>query len=79
MLGSGVDKVKEALQARKMKCGGTPLQRAQRLFQCRERLLSELPAKLFQKGCVPSASLDEKGRERRTAVAKKTAKVELKV
>lgn len=73
------DKVKLALQARKMKCGGTPLQRAQRLFQCRERNLTELPANLFQKGCVPASSLDEKALEKRLNVAKQTANVEQKV
>lgn len=78
-LPAGADKVKEALSARKMKCGGTPLQRAQRLFQCRERELTELPANLFQKGYVPSASLDESARLKRLTVAKQTANVEQKV
>jgi hypothetical protein len=79
VLNTGADKVKEALAARKLKCGGTPLQRAQRLFQCREKLLSELPADLFQKGCAPVVSLDAKAREKRLKVAKQTAKVEQKV
>lgn len=76
---AGADKVKEALSARKMKCGGTPLQRAQRLFQCRERELTDLPANLFQKGYVPSASLDESARLKRLTVVKRTANVEQKV
>ena len=62
-----------------MKCGGTPQQRAQRLFQCRERELTQLPARLFQKGCVPAASLDEAARAKRLTVAKQTANVEQKV
>lgn len=71
--------MKEALSARKMKCGGTPLQRAQRLFKCRERQLTELPANLFQKGCVPASSLDEQAQAKRLNVAKQTANVEQKV
>lgn len=76
---AGADKLKEALSARNMKCGGTPEQRAERLFQCRGRQLHELPANLFTKGAVPAAALDEAARSKRIQVAQHTANIEAKV
>jgi Replication stress response SDE2 C-terminal len=75
---AGVEKVTGALAARRMKCGGTPEQRAERLFQSRGKQLHELPAKLFQKGCVPKAALDEASRAKRLHIATQTANVEAK-
>lgn len=76
---AGADKLKAALSARNMKCGGTPQQRAERLFQCRGRQLHELPANLFAKGGAPAAALDEATRNKRIQAGKHTANIEAKV
>jgi Replication stress response SDE2 C-terminal len=62
-----------------MKVGGTPLQRAQRLFQCSGKRLAELPASLFAPGAAPAAALLEPARVKRLAAAKQVANVECKV
>lgn len=77
--GAGADKLKAALSARHMKCGGTPEQRAERLFKCRGRQLHELPANLFIKGAAPAAVLDEAARSKRIQAAKHTANIEAKI
>jgi splicing factor 3A subunit 3 len=74
-----VDKIKAALAARHMKCGGTAQQRAERLFLCRGRQLQDLPASAFVKGAAPAAALDEATKERRLRVAKHTANAEAKI
>eukprot|EP00892_Ulva_mutabilis_P000046 jgi/Ulvmu1/10041/UM059_0091.1 len=79
LLELGADKLKSALSARHMKCGGTPQQRAERLFQCRGRQLQELPANLFTKGAAPAAALNEAARNKRIQAAKHTANIEAKV
>lgn len=76
---AGADKLKAALAARHMKCGGTPQQRAERLFQCRGRQLHDLPTNLFTKGAAPAATLDEAARNKRIQAAKHTANIEAKV
>mmetsp|Transcript_40482 Transcript_40482/g.89949 ORF Transcript_40482/g.89949 Transcript_40482/m.89949 type:complete len:508 (-) Transcript_40482:699-2222(-) len=56
----GADRLKEALQALGLKCGGTPKERAQRLFLTKSTPLEQLDKKLFAKGVVaPSAQRSE--------------------
>eukprot|EP00899_Mesostigma_viride_P026672 jgi/Mesvir1/718/Mv17326-RA.2 len=52
----GGDKLKEALVALHLKCGGTVSQRAERLWQTKGKRLEELDPKLFAKGApLPQA------------------------
>ena len=76
---AGADKVKAALQARNLKVGGTPLQRAQRLILCATKPLRELPASAFVAGAAPAATLGEGARTKRLAAAQQVANVECKV
>jgi splicing factor 3A subunit 3 len=48
-----METIKLALQSLGMKVGGTPLQRAQRLFCTKGQALETLDAKLFVKGAAP--------------------------
>jgi hypothetical protein len=53
---AGADRVKEALQALGLKCGGTLRQRAERLMSTKGRRLEELDKSLFAKGAAPAVS-----------------------
>lgn len=53
--GAGGERLKEALAALGLKCGGTPRQRAERLWITRVTPLHTLDKKLFAAGCVPPA------------------------
>ena len=53
-MGAGAERVKEALQALGMKCGGTLRQRAERLMQAKGKRLEELDRSLFAKGAAPA-------------------------
>ena len=53
---TGADRVKEALQALGLKCGGTLRQRAKRLMSTKGRRLEELDKSLFAKGAAPAVS-----------------------
>jgi splicing factor 3A subunit 3 len=77
--GAGADKVRAALAARNMKVGGTPLQRAQRLFLCAGKALHDLPPSVFAAGAAPASALAEATRSKRLSVAKQVANVECKV
>ncbi|CAG9462501.1 unnamed protein product [Pedinophyceae sp. YPF-701] len=66
----GPDALKDALQALGLKCGGTPQQRAERLFSVKGRRIDEIDRKLFAKGAGPGpASQTEKARKAAYAVA----------
>lgn len=49
----GADRVKASLMALGLKCGGTPRQRAERLFTTKGKSLDQLPKVMFAKGAVP--------------------------
>ncbi|MEW5300909.1 MAG: hypothetical protein WDW36_003802 [Sanguina aurantia] len=49
----GADKLKEALAALGLKCGGAPMDRAKRLFLTKHTPLGQLDRKLFAPGVVP--------------------------
>lgn len=49
----GAERLKEALQALGMKCGGTLRQRAERLMQTKGKRPEELDKSLFAKGSMP--------------------------
>ncbi|GFH09379.1 splicing factor 3a, subunit 3, partial [Haematococcus lacustris] len=49
----GAERVKEALSSMGLKCGGTPRERALRLWLTRGKPLHELDRKLFAKGVAP--------------------------
>jgi len=51
--GLGGERLKEALAALGLKCGGTPRQRAERLWLTRSTPLHALDKKLFAAGCAP--------------------------
>lgn len=50
----GVEKLKEALSALGLKCGGTVRQRAERLLAVKGKQLDEIDKSFFAKGVVPS-------------------------
>jgi splicing factor 3A subunit 3 len=57
----GGDALKAALAALGLKCGGTPRQRAERLFATKGKRLEELDRSLFAKGTAPAARGGEGG------------------
>lgn len=52
----GAERLKEALSALGLKCGGTLRQRAERLMQAKGKKLEELDRSLFAKGAAPAVS-----------------------
>lgn len=56
---AGNDRLKEALQALGLKCGGTPAERAKRLFVTKTTPLHQLAPKYFAKGVKPPAARSE--------------------
>ncbi|CAD7695224.1 unnamed protein product [Ostreobium quekettii] len=75
----GADRLKEALQALGLKCGGTVRQRAERLFKIKGRELQELEPSLFVKGSRPAALVSEEDRRRTTAATYYIAFTEAKI
>lgn len=53
---AGAERLKEALQALGLKCGGTLRQRAERLMLTKGKRLEELDKSLFAKGAAPAVS-----------------------
>lgn len=74
---AGTDKLKEALAALGLKSGGTPQQRAERLWLTRSTPLDKLDRKLFTKASAIAKTPEEAQKQR--AVAKETALLEAKV
>lgn len=58
--GVDMETIKTALQSLGMKTGGTPLQRAERLFRTKGVALESLDHKLFVKGAAPVANDEER-------------------
>jgi len=75
----GADRLKEALSALGLKCGGTTRQRAERLYAAKGCRLEELDPKLFAKGSVLSAGRDEAAVARRKEAAWEACVLEGKV
>ncbi|PRW61113.1 splicing factor 3A subunit 3 [Chlorella sorokiniana] len=74
----GAERLKEALSALGMKCGGTLRQRAERLMQAKGKKLEELDRSLFAKGAAPAAVQSTEQRERQAAAARAVALLEAK-
>ncbi len=53
---AGADRLKEALQQLGLKCGGTPRQRAERLFLLKSQPLEQLERKHFAAGVAAAKS-----------------------
>lgn len=62
-LPAGADRLKEALQQLGLKCGGTPRQRAERLFLLRSQPLEQLERKHFAAGVTVAMSEQELQRQ----------------
>lgn len=75
----GADRLKEALTALGLKCGGTTRQRAERLYAAKGRRLDELDPKLFAKGSALAAGRDEASLARRKESAWQACVLEGKV
>ncbi len=76
-MNSGTEKLKEALAALGLKTGGTPQQRAERLWLTKSTPLDQLDRKHFAKGSAPSKSPEEA--QKLQATAKSIALLEAKV
>lgn len=74
----GAERVKEALQALGLKCGGTLRQRAERLMLTKGKRLEELDKSLFAKGTLPAATKSAAKQEQRVAAARTVALLEAK-
>ncbi|KAI3432859.1 hypothetical protein D9Q98_010442 [Chlorella vulgaris] len=74
----GAERLKEALQALGLKCGGTLRQRAERLMLAKGKQLEELDKSLFAKGAAPAAVQSVATRERQSAAARAVALLEAK-
>ena len=75
--GVDMDTLKTVLQSLGMKTGGTPLQRAQRLFSTKGVPLESLDRKLFVKGAAPVGH-DSEQAERQMGKAKEVALAEVR-
>lgn len=73
------ERIKQALRALHLKCGGTPRQRAARLFSTRGKTPDQLDPALFAKGAAPAAALSQAQRERAEAAARGAALLEARV
>ncbi|KFD56556.1 hypothetical protein M514_02660 [Trichuris suis] len=69
LMNVGLDRLKSALRALGMKCGGTAEERAKRLFLTKGRKLSELDPSLFVKVKANAVELEKKERERNKEIA----------
>lgn len=67
---AGAEQLKEALQQLGLKCGGTPRQRAERLFSTRGKRFDELDPKLFAKGAAPAAAKNGGNADKQEKVTK---------
>jgi hypothetical protein len=76
---AGADRLKEALAALGLKCGGTTRQRAERLYAAKGKRLDELDPKLFAKGSALSAARDEPALAKRREAAWEACALEGKV
>lgn len=72
----GGDRLKAALAALGLKCGGTPRQRAERLMAVKGKALTEVDPSLFAKGAKPTGAMSAEERERAEAGARATAAAE---
>lgn len=77
MLGS--DRLKEALQALGLKCGGTMRERAERLWLTKSTPLDQIDRKHFAKGVAPPSSVSAEDAARQQANARQAAVLEAKV
>jgi splicing factor 3A subunit 3 len=69
----GADRLKAALSALGLKCGGTLQQRAERLMAAKGKRLDEVDPSLFAKGAKPTDAMPAEERERVEASARVTA------
>lgn len=69
----GADRLKAALAALGLKCGGTLRQRAERLMSVKGKRLEDIDPKLFAKGPRPLAALPPEEQEKATAAARAVA------
>jgi hypothetical protein len=60
---SGADQLKEALQAMGLKCGGTPRQRAERLFLLKTQVLASLDRKHFAASGTVAMSEEDQAKQ----------------
>ena len=74
---AGSEKLKEALAALGLKTGGTPQQRADRLWLTRDTPLTQLERKHFAKASAPAKTPEEAQKQRQAA--KQAALLEAKV
>jgi splicing factor 3A subunit 3 len=74
----GADRLKAALTALGLKCGGTVRQRAERLFAVKGKKIEEIDPSLFVKGIRPAAALSSKERARVEENARVIAFIEAK-
>lgn len=77
MLVAGADKLKEALAALGLKTGGTPTQRAERLWLTRDTPLSSIERKHFAKASAPAKTPEEAQKQQQAA--REAALLEAKV
>lgn len=79
LLALGPERLKLALQALGLKCGGTQQQRAERLWLTRGKKLEQLDKKLFAKDVLPVAAGGDADAVRSNAAAREAALLEAKV
>jgi len=72
----GLDKLKEALAALGLKCGGTLRQRAERLMAVRGKRLEDVDQSLFAKNPLPKAAMPPEERSKAVAAAHGVAQKE---
>jgi splicing factor 3A subunit 3 len=75
----GADRLKSALSALGLKCGGTLRQRAERLLAVKGKKLDEVDPSLFAKGARPAAALSPEERTRQEENARAVAFIEAKI
>mmetsp|Transcript_4786 Transcript_4786/g.8223 ORF Transcript_4786/g.8223 Transcript_4786/m.8223 type:complete len:502 (+) Transcript_4786:189-1694(+) len=73
-----MDTIKTVLQSLGMKTGGTPLQRAMRLFATKGLALETLDPKMFVKGAAPVAQRGEEQAAKQVTQAKEVAEAEFR-
>jgi len=74
-----MEDLKAALSSLGLKCGGTPLQRAERLFKTKGVPLETLDPKMFVKGCIPIASTSEEMAAKQVSQAHEIALAEARI
>lgn len=73
------DSLKSTLTSLGLKCGGTPQQRAERLFATKGVPLESLPKKWFVSGAVPASLATEEQAQKQQAKGKQVALLEARV